>query len=385
MPELIKKPTKEELKIMHSQNNSLRAEYFEAINGRDYKPSDIRTHKDDILDFSPKQDVRIRKTVCKMNQNSFSGSTNTLIGRVEARLGTVESQQASFTPVLYFPLAKDINMVSIKSLDVDTVYPRCMIERFKMVEQAQTMKQNLLDLIRLRHSANFYFSPSEENFYFFFDERFFDNFSVDSIKALLPESKMITTYQVKQKIYLAIKHKDISELKKYLHSEEYIDFLNNYANSFLDFSQGEEVILIKYKPLNNNFIFGHLRNSSLEEVDHFYKNSTNIQFVKAVKFGKYLYFYNNGKINPKVAYPLQDKELSTQFYLSYKDSSFSDNMLTVLIKYSQEDWNLLISLQNKLDEISSTLEQFFLSSKSEDTGLLDQPLNNNLLKLLNKS
>ena len=59
MTDLIKKPSKEELKQMYSQDGRLRAEYFEAVNGRDYKPSDIRTHNDDILSYyRPKECIK---------------------------------------------------------------------------------------------------------------------------------------------------------------------------------------------------------------------------------------------------------------------------------------------------------------------------------------
>lgn len=379
MTDLIKKPSKEELKQMYSQDGRLRAEYFEAVNGRDYKPSDIRTHKDEILSYSPKEDVRIRKTVCKMGQSSFGGAFHSLIGLIEAYTGTVEANKSSFTPVLYFPSAKELNMVNIKSLDVRTVYPKCMIERFKMVEKSQETKSELQELILLHHSANIYFSPAEEFFYFFFDERFFQDFAVDSIQHLLPESKNIFVY----KNLLAIKHKDISELKKYLTSQEYIDFLNNYALSFIDFSKGEEVILLKYQSSNKNLILGH---RAPEYVDHLFKVSTNIQFVKAIKFGQNLYFYKDGLVYPQYALPLNDREISLQYYNSYKDvkSLSLDTPLGVLIKYTDEDWNLLISLQKKLDDISKTLEQFFMNSKTEDKLSFDKNFDHSLLQLMQK-
>ena len=379
MTDLIKKPSKEELKQMYSQDGRLRAEYFEAVNGRDYKPSDIRTHNDDILSYYPKDDVRIRKTVCKMGQSSFGGSVDSLIGRVEAHTGTVEASKSSFTNVLYFPSAKDLNMVNIKSLDVNTVYPKVMIERFKMVERAQETRSELSSLITLRHSANIYFSPSEECFYFFFDERFFQNYAVNSIQHFLPENKNIFVY----KNLLAIKNKDISELKKYLESEEYIAFLDNYASSFIDFSKGEEVIFLKYKSSNQNFLLG--RNSP-DTVDHLFKVSTNIQFVKAIKFGQYLYFYKDGLVYPKYALSLNDRELSINYYNSYKDSkdSYTDTPLGIVIKYTEEDWNLLISLHQKLDDISKTLESFFVNSKTEDKLSLDNNFDHGLLKLMQK-
>ncbi len=377
MTDLIKKPSIEELQQMYSQNGSLRAEYFEAVNGRDYKPSDIRTHKDHILSYDPIQDVRIRKTVCKMNTSSNCGATKTLIGYVEAKTNTVEANVASFTNVLYFPLAKDINMVMIKSLDVQTVYPKVMIERFKMVEQSKTGRENLSSIIRLTHSANFYFSPSEENFYFFFDVRFFDNFSSESIKHILPVSKNIFVY----KNLLAIRNKDLTELKNYLKSEEYLSFLNDYSNLFLDFSTGEEVIFIKYKSSKQNFLLS----SRLNEVDYFSKSSSNLQFVKAIKFGKYIYFYKDGQIDAKSCQSLNNNELSLDTYQSFKNEILTgDTPLTLLIPYSDEDWNLLTSIQLKLEEISKTLEDFFVSSKSEpQKGIqFDNKLQPNLLKLL---
>lgn len=371
--------------------------YFFEINGQDYKASDNRTHKDPILSYSPREDMRLRKTVIKEGQQSFGcQSRMTLTGLyIMANTGTEEANKTSFTPVLYFPKSNEINMIKVKSLDFQTIYPKSMIERFQMVERHESNKCSIQDSAILSHSKNIYFDSKTERFFVFFDERLVNDLSEKALLPILPKEdkvkfQFIYNLKDRSKTFLGISAQSISDLKFYLtaYNSSYKKFLKDYCNLFMDFSKGQKVIILKYSH-NDSEQSKKVINSLMER---FNNNKTpldyqsvlmQMDFFTGVKFGGYIYFYDKtGNIDPnnciifnETATRVHETKQTTDLTLKLEQAITIDNNLSVftVLNYTDEDYNTLLHIKSKLSEVADMLNNFFVSGKTE-VGQLDKPL-----------
>lgn len=348
------------------------------MNGEGYIPSDNRTYGGSPLSMSMAGDIALHIAMPKEAGRGFTCETS-LHGSFHGN-SSEETRIKAQNSVLHFPKASSIkSFIKIENRKITTLIPTSLIERY-------SIKGN----VTYSQPTNIYYSTDTNEFVVLMDERFFDQMTTTE---LLPKRKGsgLKTFSDKKsrKLYVGIVGKTVEELMNNMSTRDkespFSKFVDYYNRHFLSLEDGKRVIVIRYKTKIGDEIGKTTSQSCVPNYSDYesvanlmMKHSMDFEFFQAAQIRSMFYLMDeSGEIDPKGIVYFKEEETDPDFVRKSIEESrnYSDDGLSfVIMPYSQENWDFITNLSNKLGQICKDLESFFLSSKTP-VGELDKPFN----------
>lgn len=136
----------------------------------------------------------------------------------------------------------------------------------------------------------------------------------------------------------------------------------------------------------------NISESNIKDIHNLYMG---LSFVRGIQVGNQVYFYDtNGNINKHNSIFVDPNKTDINNYLNlFKEKGLlsmdekinTSNIIFNIIEYTEDNWSYLNNLKSKLHDILESINELFVSSKTE-IGLPDKSfnqVNNPNVKLLN--
>lgn len=325
-----------------------------ADNGDGYNPSDNRTYCDEPLSLDPVEDILLHVAISK--PGSVAGSTlrGSFLGKIDT-----ESRKQAELKVFHFPKASNLGATLIKKENHVSLYPISLISRYSKEDTS-------VDVVSLNTALPIYFKNKEEFFFIPFDEQFLSDLKLSTFfNKKHSNIKILKDNKTKSDI-LCIYADSLDELRSEMdtnYEDSAISVLTQaYRSYFMNLENAEKVIVIEFSTeikRSDNLLV-------MELEDLLFRQSVSFNFFKGAKVDDTYYLIDEDNVIH------EDKTVTVRdnFFGSIKNF---DPKNTVIVPYSEEDWNKINFIHNRFNELCDEISSFFKSSKT-DTGLLDHPL-----------
>lgn len=359
-------------------------------NKKPYNKKDNDTF-DVLYSNSPITDMEIHLF---KSEGSNQSSRNTKLGVVQGNFHS-ESTNIATDYVLQFPEGKSLNLKALKTKDMDNLYPLSLIERYSIK----------LNNFKHRQKTPIYFNPETEQFVVCTDKRFLrdlkdagkfkDKIKDEVTSGLISIKKDIKTNQEMILLNyptLASLYKDESGIVERLHTKYREHLMNRY--------ELQDVIVVQYLKVQDqqsHLTQNHfsLLKGNATKINNVFSTKIEFDFIKAKKFAEndYFFYEKDGSLNLTRSVHF-DKEKQrnkgtgkkTLMEMAYL---LGDSPETLIIPYSENNWNKLQAIKNNMASLLSELSEVL--NKQKDEKGLDKPLteisvmleNNSLLQLTN--
>ena len=280
--------------------------------------------------------------------------------------------------VLHFPKASDFadSIQKIEDKKLTTLYPSSLIEKY-----------DLKDNVSYSQKTPIFYDKKAGLFFVAMDERFLVDITADEI--IDGGLKNVRVYQNKTRKsnYLAFTAITTSQLISDLKEKgKTLDIVKTiYRRRFLKMRDAKRVIVLKFETDNQDSMttkgtsqFNIPNYSDRDSViDLMYRQKMEMEIFQAAQIETHFYLMDElGIINPKAIINFNVNETDydknkaeVEDELTYKTRN--GGLTYLVIKYTQEDWDFIKNLQEKMHQLSRDLESFFLSTKTE-IGLSDK-------------
>ena len=273
---------------------------------------------------------------------------------------SVESRKRAENNVLHFEKATSINLTLIKSLKLSTAMPMSLINRYS------------LDVSRLFYSqqANIYFDAKTERFILLFDKRFLRDIDYKELSLEEYEDRFgggICIYKDnKGGVHLGLSYSSIDDLKKDNEGKSekgpFKAVTEAYIDYFLSLQAGNKVIILRYfqSAEKSNMIKG--RNYSINTDQFVIKSGLQMEVAMAFQFGNRYYLSEDGetfKNENVLSIHKNDIQNPKDFGFGGEGLGHENKPGLLVLPYSDDQWSLLTSLQERMNKISAELCGFF--------------------------
>lgn len=343
-------------------------------NGEDYNPKDIRTYKGRLFSKYPNRDIYKHLTI---NPDYFYLT------------GTLEGTAFADDKVLYFPTSKDFKnkVILIKNIKLQTFYPSWLIEKYNIEPKDISYQQK----------TPIFYNVNTSSFFISMDEKFLDDIKPEQLNYSDFNDVQILKSKDLTKNYFTFNADTIEELiyKIKNHEGSYKKLKQNYSRLFINLKKGKRVIVLKFENDNQDTL---INNSSQQfDIPNFsdkkavfelmHRQKMEIESFQAVLVDQLFYLTDdNGSINSNAI--IRYDESDTVINSNIKTIFSNGGDTYIVLDYTDNDWMLIKSIQEKLYSLCKELNDFFVSTKTEiglsDKSFSDVPLPNSL-KLLNKN
>lgn len=248
----------------------------------------------------------------------------------------------------------------IQTIELNTLIPPIFIKKY-----------NPKDSI-IKKQIPVFFNIKSETFGFFLADNFFNDIHFKefdfkpSTNSILLKSK--TNEIDYENIFFGFN--SIKELINDYQNEnsDFMKFKTKLDIHLLNIENGEKVIILSFETAKNNESLGNIDREFLNNTSQFYNLpqgiTTKFEFFKAIKFNNTYYLIDeNNQIN------------QTTFFKFNKNSE--KNINTLVLPYSEEDFEILTKILEKTTEIQNNIKNLFNQQKTNN--LLDSPFKEELL------
>lgn len=337
---------------------------FKVLNGEGYNKKDVRTYKMPPLSRTPESDIYIH-----MSLPDKPGDGH---GSVRTNQGTFlgcpweHTDGAARRAVLHFPKASSIDvskgLVQIDRKQVPNLYPSWMITRYG--------RENLPENLTLRHDTTFYLAKSEKKFLYFFDEAFLDELDPDLLTDGVDTACFRIYRDKNRRRFLALASRDFSDFDAIgdrLKQDNPIAVAwsriqDNYCRLTIDAQKLEKVIVIKSKRDQSPDRISPLTPESLDNA------SISLAFGLAARHNNTYYWIDeNGEINTRVQGEVIRYHAQKTGLLG--SGLMKETSATIVIPYSEDDWNALVAIKKRLDEVQDSLWNLITGCQAGDNGI----------------
>lgn len=210
-----------------------------------------------------------------------------------------------------------------------------------------------------------FYHVKNEKFCTFLPDEFLKDINMDE---LLQERLHANTLQEEGNSYFFFIYDDLKQLRSAHLNENnlYSKIKNKYETHLMDITKGQEVIVIAFKNEQKSAIFSKENNHLIQKFkDSVTASSSRFEFFKAYKFNQKYYLVN------------KDGTLDQNLHFNMTENT---NMNHLVIPYTQEDWELVTRVHDKIKEIKNNIKTIF--THQEQTDLLDKPFSQGFHPLL---
>lgn len=300
----------------------------------------------DIFSYNPAKDVEIHMFRSEKGSvvTDAINSNNLIKGNF-----TVESAKKAANSVLQFistAEARDLGLIPIKKLTVPSLYPLSLIERYNIS----------LDSLKYQQIVPVFFDTKIEKFLILMDRRFLRDVNINELN--LHGKKNIKTYVNNKnghQHFVGVIFEDFQERKLDLSALE-----NIYHDYLLTLKQGKKVIVIRSANDTNRSKLFSINDPNISSLNF------SFEFSIAYQFGDYYYFTDdNGNINSSTRFNINKKKIQSKENLENESSilklynSISDDSNVYIVDYSDEQYNILLKLRDRINAINNEIVKLF--------------------------
>lgn len=362
-------------------------ENFQRLNGACYNPSDLRTYKMLPLASLPYEDVLIHLsipkegdrggTLIRTNQGSFTGNQFS------------ETMKKAERSVLHFPRASDVDipkgLVKLEDRKMLSLYPSWILSRYGV--------KNLQGLL-IHHVVPLFIDKRTKEFVYFFDEAMLDEMDVKNlVEGVQKDCFRVYKGKTPNKRYLALITKDFEQLEDIGSrgkadnpvNEAFWQIKENYEQTILDASQLEKVIVIAYSKNNKDHDL-----SDRVKTDGIHKVGMTMTFGLAARHNNNFYWIDqDGSINTRQGVGVNRSHANPSPFASGNRRSLDQETWkeasTVVIPYTDKDWDRLVRIQARLEEIQAVLGSLIKGCEDADNDQNDLGLEQAILNMQSAS
>lgn len=344
------------------------------LNGPGYDPSDIRTYTCLPLASGPAMEIAIHLSVEKAHKTgkgTFAGIFNeTPYGEHFTDFSTETNVKVN-KMVLNFPKAAEFsNLKLLKSLELPSLYPSWMVERYN---------NDTRDKLSTQHQTPIFYDLSSNKFVVFLDTEFFRGTTPMGLQ--FPTSKHTQVYKSKEgKTYGAFVADSMADIialmNDRLEEKPFQDYLQSYRQRFLDASKGERVICLALKTSSNmdkDDWFSIASSGASRSNRDLMKSlvlsqKSSFELYQGALIGDLIYLMDeNGELYPDaIMCSTKHQRLKKEVIQIHNH----DDYTFLMMPYNEADWVSLKGLHERMLALMNELNRFFLSGYNQE-GLFD--------------
>ncbi len=344
-----------------SNKKTLRYEDVLQLHDDSYDPADNRTYQCPPLCSSPTQEIKAHLALS--GYGTGSSAYTTTMGSFFGH-SSVQFDDKVDGMVLHFPKASDFTQLKlIKHAKLPSLYPSWIIERYSYTDKVQTY-----------HKVPVFYDTNVHEFLVPLDIEFFTEFSPQALKMTkLPNFRTMSDKSGRTNgFFTAATYKELTDVVlKRSHSEESPFSLAKkvYRRHFLNAANGERVICVGIKHREGNAEGYKLLTGvhSASDRDIFQQlvryQTASFELYQGALIEDTVYLMeDDGTLHPNAM--ALDVKTRKQRAATNPTSSLciTDKDYTYYtIPYSADDWNLLVSIHERLHNLMTDLEGFFAS------------------------
>ena len=329
------------------------------LNGCDYNKNDVRSYKIPPLSNNPFGDAEIHlamppeaanggAVVVRTNQGNFLG------GMFE------DTPKKAARAVFSYPTMSEIKtgkgVAKVDKRKVMTLYPLWILERYGI--------KGLSSDLEVYDEADFYIDKKTKQFMYFLDVDFLEKISVNEL-ANGVSKKDFSIYSSKEgKEFFAFVVNDFDDffIQDSDYSKAFERVSQNYFELMLDAKKLESVIVVNFKN-DDNMV---KKETPSFDSRFFLSTSLDWSFFKAARYNSRIYkIDSDGKIltTEKI---VVSRDHASKCKLLGSGLGNTNHDMSLIIPYTEKDWDLLITLNERLNLIKDTIGDLFSKSKRDD-------------------
>lgn len=353
-------------------------ENFKALNGENYRREDIRTYTMPPLGPDPYADILAHlsvpdlpsngRTLVRTSQGNFSGNLYS------------ETFEKAKNLILHFPKASTIKtpkgVILVDRKKLPALLPSWMITRYG--------RENLPERMSLDHPVSLYLDKRTKQFLYFFDESFLAELDPKLLTEGVDKQVFRIYQDAQRQPFLALASKEFNDFDTIGNSfkqdnpiaQAWSQIQENYVQRTLDSRDLEKVIVINCRR-------DHLPNLDKESTGaDLFNSSMQMTYGIAARHDKSYYWMDkNGEINTRVSGSVHRGHGDSALGLLRGGAFALDQTTTVVIPYTDEDWNKLGIIKARLDAIQDSLWALISGCQADRGSKIDNSLNESLQKL----
>lgn len=353
-------------------------EAMREANGDGYTPNSIRTYTIPPLSNNPATDAEIHlaapaegskgHSVVRTNAGTFLGCLS------------VETGRAAPKAIFKYPAAKDIKsgekigkttLTKVKTRQLNTLYPTFIIERYGL--------DFIPDDFTAVDSMPIYLDTKSVQFIAFLDDLFLDGIDPSVITLGTKQTRVYYDKEHNPKLaFYAKNFEDFTSRDSVYHSDFKI-VQQNYEALMIASQNLEKVIVVSYasqgEPIGDGTL-DNMLNGSLD-AKIFYESKLDWSFYIGARYKKSVYPYDKdgNLITTKRLIVTRDHASNNHLIRSMEKTKDGHHKHTILLPYTDGDFEMLTNLRKKIDEINDVLGGLFSHAKNEDKkSTIDKPL-----------
>jgi len=353
-----------------SNKEFFNSSHFFELNGPGYKPSDIRTYKMQPLANTPAADVEVHlsvpneggrgRTLVRTNLGNFSGDQS------------IQTEEKASRSVLHFPTPTIIDtpkgIVKTDSIKLVTLYPSWIVTRYSQNDKRLG--------VTTHHPVPLFLDKKTKQFLYFFDESFLDEIDPKELTQNV-DRKHWSVYKGKDgRKHLALTTYNFTDILNIGDSRDEENPVNlafkgvraNYKRLMIDAQSLEKVIVAQYqfdsrqpRPIEGAMPDGDNRILGL----HFFK--------AARHENTYYRITEDGSLDTRVSVSVtrssDDKDSMigrNQGAIGRNWAQNSENVVTVVLPFTDQDWDHLVHLSQALSQLQNDLWSLFKGCESNE-------------------
>ena len=354
------------------------------LNNADYDPKDISTFNDPPLAQRPAGDIFVRRSLEALSIDPATSLATFRAGNetLSEPLKRISRDSCDNCVLKFLKPSEfaDRTLTKINSSKLTTLLPTYIISRYKEINEMEPI---------VTHTQNtpVYYSSKQEKFIIPMDKSIFDEIDPSDITSKLSKDalKVFKILPKADKTHsFAVVGASLSEVKKAVHHSSKLmeELTSAYRDLFISYKSGERVIVFEYDVRTSDEdpdrSIKHGPSYTTAEISKVMTSRTvDYNFFQAVKIKDRLYLTDeNGVVEkgaiisfkeelsiPKSEHEEKRTELIDNYYLLYRKSAY------ILIPYTNDDWDLIKTIDSKLQAFFKDLENALLSVKTEPKSL----------------
>ncbi|WP_210498204.1 hypothetical protein [Vibrio crassostreae] len=354
------------------------------LHGEKYKKGDLRTYRNQPLARTPAREIEIHEHM-PVEKGAGSVAMSTSLGRILGTTHSTSSQQAA-NKVFHFPKATDFkDLILVKKVDITTSYPTWMIERYGIDNLGQSLSHT--------QATNIYLNKKTGHFLICFDESFLDGVALSDLVTTLSdeEAAMVSVISCKKGgDYLTISSDNLNDIQKSTGEFQSIKraVMKAYMQLFITAQNTEKVICVSIKSgaVSSDRYYSRSRSvsSQLRKMVEDSGMSLDMSFLVAAKRESTLYpISEDGRIITSEPFVFERKHADSSAtglmgsglskcgkpIGSYWDENEWRDNVTLMLPYTDEDYEFLCSVVERLDQLKEDLISFFKQTESRQDGI----------------
>ncbi|MGD1524011.1 hypothetical protein [Vibrio owensii] len=352
-------------------------EAMKEANGAGYLPNSIRTYTIPPLSNNPTTDAEIHLAAPAKGQKGHS-LVRTNIGTFFGCL-SVETGRAAPKAIFKYPSAKDIKsgdkvgkttLTKVKTRQLKTLYPTFILERYGL--------DFIPDDFTALSSTPIYLDTKGVEFVAFLDDLFLDGIDPSVVTSGTKQTRVYYDKDQKPKLAFYAKNFEDFTSKDSIYHSDFTIVQQNYETLMVASQNLEKVIVVNYASQGGSVddaTFGMVNGSLDEKI--FFESKLDWSFYIGARYKKSVYPYDKegNLVTTKRLIVSRDHASDINLIRQMDKTKGGVHKCTILLPYSDSDFEMLTNLRKKIDEINDVLGGLFSHSKNEEKqATIDKPL-----------